>query len=187
MTRWPVLMALGFVVGAAVGLGAVEADMAIYQVEGGTNNYPGPSVTNYYTTLEYTSQYQGDYPSHRYRQRWSLQADQDYPEATEAELRYGVYRYASGGSSGKACFWKTKIFDEDGNNVEFSDAWTRVTLTSSMYAYRSLDWEYDEFEGGDKNLNVRQIMVVPYVANTLCSSGMSGSPSMFHESVWEVY
>ena len=125
-------------------------------------------------------------PTHAYYQRWRLYANSDFPLATVANLISGVYKHASSGSS-KACFYKTRITTEAGSNTKWSLAWYGVTLEPSIYTSRSLNWKYDDFHANDKNLNVAQIMVVPFYTNEPCSEGMSYSPAVTHYSNWEVY
>ena len=183
-SRWPILVALGLALGLAVGFGVVEAGSTfIYQVNSGTNNYPGPGTNNYDEIRYYATS--GSMPSHGYDQRWRVYADQAYPLATEARLISGVYKYGMSDDS-KACLYKTLITTEAGSNTRYSYAWWGVTVKEGMYAYRYINWSHDDFHSGDKNLNVSQYMAVPR-SDDDCSGGMNFGGYVFHQSNWEVY
>lgn len=181
--KWQLFMVLGLALGLAVGFGIVEADFATYQVDNGNNYYPGPG-SNSYDRMSHTSS--GNVPTHAYDQQWRLNGNADYPGATSARLIQGRYKHAQSGSS-KACFWKTKITTEAGSNTRWGSIWKGLTLQSGLDSTKYVGWEYNNFHSSDKNLNVSQIMVVPFFNNAPCSAGMSGSTAMEHYSDWEVH
>ena len=125
----------------------------------------------------------GNVPTHKYDQRWKLKGTSGYPGTTYAKLLNGRYKHAHSVTS-KACFWKTKITTEAGSNTVWGSIRKGQTLESGLDASRTVNWEYDDFHASDKNLNVSQIMVVPFFNDAPCSAGMSASAAMEHYSDW---
>ena len=185
LTQWPVLAALGLLAGASVGMGIVEAAHADYEIDGGLNYYPGPGSSDY-TVMEEASYEPGSFPNHKFQQLFKLEADSDFPGATELDFSFGTYRYAQGGSSGDACFWYTRFWDEDGENHELSQYWKRVAVDETLNDARNISWEYDGFEAGNKNMNVTQLMVAPAPAGSGCD-GYLTAQGLAHYTTWKVY
>ena len=185
LARWPmILMAIGLLAGIAVGFGTVEAALVTYQVDEGVAYYPGPGATN--MTILRMSNHPENFPNHAYKQRWKLDADDDFPGATEVEFLNGWYR-GYGTPSGTTCFWRTTIFTEETGNSETTWNWARDQLTNAYNEAFPFDWHHDDFNGNNYTVSVEQVMVVPYTGDT-CSTGAGTSPPPIHHvTTWEVY
>ena len=184
LARWPLLVALGLMAGAVAGVGVAQADWADYEIEQGVNYYPGPGSSQ--TTLLEMENNPYGFPDHEYRQRWRMDADDDFPGATEVDILNGWYKGNGVNPSGTTCFWKTAIFDEQGRNTETTWEWARDELTASYSELYSIDWDYDGFDGQSSNLVIEQVMVVPVTAESCWTGANTSPPPVHHVSTWEV-
>jgi hypothetical protein len=145
--HWLLLVSL--LLGVFIGTGAAYADIAgEWQVEGGWYLYPDKTHNNF----------QFFFTNHGYDQDHYALANQDYPSATEFEIDDIGYWNGWSDDHYYVEFHMFEMDTLDGSNYYQDFDWAGDLVDGHHTFLDNLGWEYDDFNGSDYNVNIRQIV-----------------------------